>query len=538
MSRVSVRADSAPSNNHKMAWTPRLKLAQKGILIVVLPLLIQSLVYMTLKSQLAMAEQQAKTQELSKRIVASISMTVVDTGTLFGALVLYYTDRDAKSAKPLHEGIALAARRIKDLSDLLGNDAHDPQEARVIYSLGNRFLGEVKKVEINASREAPTASVLEQFETSLEFRQIAGKLSDELQRIAKVEESRVLGANEQEQTFRQQFNYLLDAAVALNALLALGLGLFFVRGTVSDLAVLKDNAWRLAADQPLREQIKADDEIGEVDQVFHAMAKALKEGALRERQMIETLQASEEQLKSVINNVPVALVVANEAGQIESLNPTAEQLFCYTSKQLIDERITRLLNVKDKDVDSSAFLQRLREETVSKPVQMEGVSSDHEIIPVEVTVTKFDTSAGSRILATINDVTERYKLERLKREFVAMVSHDIRTPLTSIRGIIELVNNGRLGKVSDEACAKLTVADNNVSRLLHMVTKLLDLDKLDAGHVALTENAFELSRLFDATLPMVAQQAKEHSVNIDVVPSSFRAFGDMDLLVQVLTSSR
>lgn len=70
---------------------PRLKLAQKGILIVVLPLLFQSIIYMTLKSQLYMTEQQAQIQELSKKIVANITVATVQTGELFGALVLFTT---------------------------------------------------------------------------------------------------------------------------------------------------------------------------------------------------------------------------------------------------------------------------------------------------------------------------------------------------------------------------------------------------------------------------------------------------------------
>jgi PAS domain S-box-containing protein len=377
---------------------------------------------------------------------------------------------------------------------------------------------------------------MQEFAASIKFRAAGTALSDELSHLAELEEKRVLGVNEQQKSFRESLEKLLDIAVALNALMAVVLGVFFVRGTVSNLSVLKDNAWRLAAEQPLRKRIDSADEIGDVDHMFHEMAGALQDAAEKERKMIETLQASEERLTSVINTVPVALVVADEAGEIESLNPTAEALFSYSSAQIIHQPITNLLNVTGADSDPCTLLPRLKQETATRPAQMEGVSREHEIIPVEVSVTSFDTSAGNRILATILDVTERYKLERLKREFVAMVSHDIRAPLSSMRAILELVKSGSLGTVSDEAQRKLAVADANAENLLQMVTKLLDLEKLEAGLVELSLRNFPIQELLDSALQLVSEPASSKSITLKADPTSIIGFGDKDSLLQVLTN--
>jgi PAS domain S-box-containing protein len=303
---------------------------------------------------------------------------------------------------------------------------------------------------------------------------------------------------------------------------------------VSNLSVLKDNAWRLAADQPLRKRIDAADEIGDVDRMFHEMARALKEATENERRMIETLKASEERLSSVINTVPVALVVADDSGKIESINPTAEALFSYSSPQIVHQPITNLLNVTGSDSVPSTLLPRLKKETASRPVPMEGVSSEREFIPVEVSVTSFDTSAGNRILATIIDVTERYKLERLKREFVAMVSHDIRAPLSSMRAIFELINSGSLGTIPIEAQTKLAIADANAENLLQMVTKLLDLEKLEAGLVELSLRNFKIQDLIDSALQMVSEPAASKFITIRNEVSDLTGFGDREALVQVL----
>lgn len=516
--------------------TPRLKLAHKGILIVVLPLIFQSVIYMALKSQLRATEQQAESQELSKKIVANITAATVETGQLFGALVLYYNDRDETSLRDLDRVTLRAHDRIANLAKLIATEGNDQEEAKKITAMSRRFFSEVRKVRDQTLREGNPGSLMAEFAASVKFRAAGTALSDELSRLAEQEEKRVLNVNEQQKEFRASLEQFLDIAVATNALLAVALGFFFVRGTVTNLSVLKDNAWRLAADQPLQKRIDAADEIGDVDRMFHEMARALQEATDNERRMIETLKASEERLSSVINTVPVALVVADDTGKIESLNPTAEGLFSYSSPQIVQQPITNLFNVGGADADPATLLPRLKKETASRPAQMEGVSSDHEFIPVEVSVTSFDTSAGNRVLATIIDVTERYKLERLKREFVAMVSHDIRAPLSSMRAIFELINSGSLGPISSEAQAKLSIADSNAENLLQMVTKLLDLEKLEAGLVELSLKNFAIQDLIESALKMVSEPAAAKSITFKNAPTSLAGFGDRDALVQVLTN--
>lgn len=525
---------NAPNNADHMRQ-PRLKLAHKGILIVVLPLLFQSVIYVALKSQLRATEQQAESQELSKKIVANITVCTVETGQLFGALVLYYNDRDENSLRELDKVTVEAHDRIANLSRLIATEGNDVGEGKKIAAMSKRFFAEVKKVRDQTSKEGP-GSLMAEFAASVRFRDAGTALSNELSLIAQQEEKRVLNVNEQQKEFRTSLEQLLDIAVAMNALLAVALGFFFVRGTVTNLSVLKDNAWRLAADQPLQKRIDSADEIGDVDRMFHQMAQALQEAAENERRMVETLKASEERLSSVINTVPVALVVADEAGSIETLNPTAEVLFSYSSDQLVHQPIASLFNIDGADSKADALLPRLMKETATRPAQMEGVSREHEFIPVEVSVTSFDTSAGNRILATIVDVTERYKLERLKREFVAMVSHDIRAPLSSMRAVFELILSGKLGTITSEARAKLNIADSNAESLLQMVTKLLDLEKLETGLVELSLGDIEVQEIIDTALDMVSEQARQKSITVKNTRCELVGFGDKDALVQVLTN--
>jgi PAS domain S-box-containing protein len=513
---------------------PRFNLAQKGILIVVLPLLVQTVMYFALKEQLKQAQEQAEVQETSKRIVSEINLALLDSSHLFEALVMAAVESNPQSEKDLVNLLAVANQRVTRLRALLANEGHVQSEADLVGKLASQFFNQVKHSREGIVADQPLSIMLE-FKASVHLRAAATRFCDELAKIAQTEENRQSGASERVRKARQQFNQWLDLAGAVNACLAVALALFFVRGTVSNLAVLKENSRRLAGGQLLLKEIDSADEIAEVDKVFHEMAQALEQAHQKERKLIETLQASEERLQSVINSIPASLIVTDQSGKIESLNPTAERLFGFSSKQLVAENIDQLINSKGGE-SSRSLLSRLLVETKAKPTALEGLSALQEIIPLEVSVTTLQTSSGEKMLVTMIDITERYKLELLKRDFVAMVSHDIRAPLTSLRAIIGLVRSGGLGPVNQVIQEKLTLAEGNASHLLQMVAKLLDLEKLDSGLAELMFVDFSVANLFEAALNLVAQEASDNSLSVKTEAASLRGSGDIDSLVQVLTN--
>jgi PAS domain S-box-containing protein len=508
----------------------KVKLAHKGIVIIALPVLLQIGSYVWLKEQLSQAEERARRQETAKKIVSRVNLVIMHSAEMFDVLVQYYLTKDGKAAGQLDEAEQDARKRLQDVCNLLRVDARQPAEAQRVSLLGEQFLREVEKSrQMIAAQDTVGTSIAREFSMSYMFRMSAKNLCDELYALARRMESDVMEEGQHEAKKRIELTQWIGYAVALNAVFAVGMIVFFMQGTVRHLGVLKANARRLASNQPLLEVVDSTDEVGEVDRVFHEMARALTDAQ-------RTLELSEERLKSVIEALPVALIVTDENGRIESLNPTAETLFEYRSKKLVGKNISTLLADKSKESDARPLIQRLHEEASVRPLITEGISSELERIPVEVSVSSFEYSTGKRMLATIVDITERYKLERLKRDFVAMVSHDIRTPLSSIRGILEITREGRLGPVSEDAQHKLAMAEENASRLLQMVKSLLDLEKLDAGLVDLSFADFSVQSLFETAKGLVEQYAQEQSVTLDIAHSNLVASGDADSLGQVLVN--
>lgn len=107
------------------------------------------------------------------------------------------------------------------------------------------------------------------------------------------------------------------------------------------------------------------------------------------------------------------------------------------------------------------------------------------------------------MIGSVQDITERMRLQQMKDEFVSTVSHELRTPLTSISGALGLLNN--IGQdFSPKAKSLVDVASNNTKRLLHLINDLLDIEKLIAGKMNFDIQPHDI-------VPLIKQALKDHT---------------------------
>lgn len=130
------------------------------------------------------------------------------------------------------------------------------------------------------------------------------------------------------------------------------------------------------------------------------------------------------------------------------------------------------------------------------------------------------------------------ELDRLKSQFVSVASHELRTPIISIRGYIELVREGEGGPVTDEQENMLAVASRNTERLLVIINDLLDISRIEAGALHLDMVSVDLNRLVRDTLEEIRPLADRHGHTMELEPESGipELEGDPDRLAQVITN--
>lgn len=502
--------------------------------MVALPLVIQACVYFKVKNDLA--QLHSETQELTMRrdIVSRINRLLIMAFYGFQSLMQLKMYGDEQFKNDFTKFVKDMIADTNGLADVLDKKAGDPKMARRLRFLGHAFLDSMQKSQFNPEENNQVATIFEGMEANVKFRDAARNLFWQLQELGKSEEKKVTAASDQEEKLRLKFERISDTMVLVDIIVALALAIFFVRNIVTKLNVLKENTRRLAGDIHLLERIGSRDEIGELDGVFHDMVDDLTAMRAKEKRMTELLEEGNERLQLVIRNVPAALIVVDGEGLIESLNPSAEALFESKSAACAGRPIEKMF-MKSSKV-AGPFIEKLVAETAGKPVALEALSSQQEAIAVEVSATTFEGPDGERVLITIIDVTERYKLERLKRDFYSMVSHDIRTPLTTISGILQLSRMGKYGSLTPELGGRLVTAEDNTHRLLDMVSKLLDLDKLDQGAVDVSREPVPVNELMQESAKSVLRQCEEKEIKLEFTPSDLLVFADKHYLIQVLTN--
>jgi PAS domain S-box-containing protein len=332
---------------------------------------------------------------------------------------------------------------------------------------------------------------------------------------------------------RDQVSFLLwGIGVPLNIVLAVVAMGWFTSRITGRLAILSDNTKRLESGEDLKPPMEGGDEISSLDQVFHSMANALRESAEKERVATEFIKFSEHSLRTITDNVPVALITVDENGTIESVNPTGSAMFEYRTDEFWKKNVSELFDVPANS-NSESFVRDFVAKTETRPAELDARTKSGGIVPIELSIREFDTKNGKRYLATILDITERHEMERLKREFVAMVSHDLRTPLMTVQASLSLLAEGVLGELPPEATKIASKAEVQVERLRDLVSNLLDLARIESGRFDVTIGEILLQDVFENSADSVAGLAAEYGVKVEVTHNEFEIAGDADRLIQV-----
>jgi PAS domain S-box-containing protein len=221
----------------------------------------------------------------------------------------------------------------------------------------------------------------------------------------------------------------------------------------------------------------------------------------------------EQYWETLVQNIPVAVVILDRQGNIQSCNPAFEGLFGYDETDVIGKNLDRLLVASEENhAQASTYTQQSLSgavvHTLARRRRKNGTEAEVEVFGLPVVVD------GQRVGAVglYHDVTAlvdaRRKAEeadRAKSEFLANMSHEIRTPMNGVLGMIELLKDTML---TDEQHDFLNAAHESAEALLALLNDILDFSKIEAGHLELETIDFNLRTLVEGVADTLAQRAE------------------------------
>jgi len=252
---------------------------------------------------------------------------------------------------------------------------------------------------------------------------------------------------------------------------------------------------------------------------------------------ISSIKEAEEKsakLAAIIASSDDAIISKTLNGIITSWNNSAERTFGYAPHEMIGEPILKLIP-QDRKQEEVHILSRLRKGERVEHFETKRVKKDGNLIDVSLTISPIKDSMGKIIgLSKIaRDITERKQEEQRKNDFVAIVSHELKTPLTSITGYIQLMLLKLRKEGNEQHVDILGKAENQAKKMAAMIQDFLDLAKMEDGKIRMNYTAFDLKPLVEEIVADVQFNSPIHEICISI-NSSINICADRDKIGQVL----
>lgn len=233
------------------------------------------------------------------------------------------------------------------------------------------------------------------------------------------------------------------------------------------------------------------------------------------------LQTEIAKSQTLIDSLGDGIISANKAGVIEFVNPQTLNILSSSEQILIGKKmndVVQILHADGRPVPDEAQPYRLALMTSKVAItdRYYYVRPDRKRIAVAITAAPIIRNGNViGVVETIRDITESKEIEKSKDDFVAMASHQLRTPLSAINWFTEMLLSGDAGQLSeDQKTYAQEIYESNV-RLIALVDELLDVSRVDLGKFKVEPEPTDLADLAGKVVRELEGQLKEKNIRVE-----------------------
>lgn len=270
-----------------------------------------------------------------------------------------------------------------------------------------------------------------------------------------------------------------------------------------------------------RIQVTSRDEAGELTREFNQMAARLKD-------MVSLITIERDKMTAILSNMADGILITDREGKVTMVNRAAERILHLSRDKMVGQSFIEV--VRDHEVDG--ILQKC----LKTGAQQTGLV---EMVPrrqfLGVVATPIGREAGSLVL--FQDLSELRRLETARRDLISNISHELRTPIASVKALAETLQEGA---IDDQAVAKefLNRINTEADRLAQMVQELGELSRIESGEVSLKVEPVDLGEAVNRITERLRTQADKSGLGLILdIPSTLPlALADEERVEQVLVN--
>jgi PAS domain S-box-containing protein len=502
-----------------------IKLSHKAIILVAVPLAFELIFVGILASLLRQAEMEAEAAARSREIVAGgthLIKLVQEAG------ITLYTIRNSSSPDLIAAYHSYPAQLQKELDNLYALAKGHDEEKQVLGEI-SALVAETNRFANGLAESITKGEDVDHGEKLMLARRgiisLTSRLQRLVQRLANVERASGGHTLQSEQRVRSQIWMALAVGLAINLLMAVFLLFYFSRTTTTRLRALLDNIALLAANQPLNPRLVGGDELASIDSTFHNMANALAEASGKERAITE--------------NAIDAIVSLDSDLKLLSFNPATVIVFGLERSELLGRRLVDMVVEEEKQSVRQTFFKAREKSVQAGPTSFTTSFLECRVIRKDGRTAEMHWSINwsakeNNYFCVGQDISERKQLERVKQEFISMMSHDLRSPLNAVQASLTMLVAGVYGALPEPSTKRIVESGRNIEYVISMINSLMDVERLEADNLTINRRRTSLAELVDRSLDAVRPTAEKRGISLNSDVKDMDLIADSGRIIQVI----
>ncbi|HRP90716.1 MAG TPA: ATP-binding protein [Edaphocola sp.] len=284
-----------------------------------------------------------------------------------------------------------------------------------------------------------------------------------------------------------------------------------------------------------RVHFESHNEFGELAASFNTMAKKLEEYSSSD---LERLMMAKKRIETLINNMSEAVIGLDEIGKILFMNDTALSISNLKKEAVIGNQIQEV--AKNNDLIrtlASELILNAKPEPIKIYADQKESYFEKEFIPIKIIPTgeKEEKNIGNVIL--LKNITSYKELDFAKNNFIGTVSHELKTPISSIKMSLQLLENKQIGDLNTEQIGLVENIKDDTQRLLKITSELLNMTQVESGSIQLNKMRTSVNEVIEYAVNTVKSAAEQKSIQIEILsPNDITILADKEKTAWVITN--
>lgn len=487
-----------------------LKTTHKILLLLLIPLLIATGFLGVIFVSFTELEKGSAREGQTLDALLHVNMTFNDMVSAAASLMMFSVWQEPGYLLEFNDKYANLKRSSRDLKRYINTDSKEIADlAHVVDDAIATFESVEDMSEDSFDRD--NLATIEKLKGFLKRMDTVGHdaLAKQLSKRKKLQESE----NEKRALIKQVIQLSMAANLILTGLLATVFVVTFARR----FQILISDTQRVASGRLLERHLSGNDEIANLDQLIYRLSHELDTARKMERAMID--------------NTAEIICSLDETYKLQEVNQAVTKRLGYKPSDLLGTNIQALIHPDDKD-ETYRELEFCKNTVEEVTIETRLKGADGKYFHYEWT-TKWSPENKS-MFCVMHDVTERKEAEGLKQEVLAMVSHDLRAPLTSLGMTLDMVLEGAGGELDERGGRLINRAKYSVSSLITMINDLIDVERFEAGGIKLNHEQTKASEIIAPALELILPEAERKKLVIKTEVEDFSLVVDKERLARVV----